>query len=964
MRRIVARRGVPDPDTLLDSAGIFASPARSQAPAPSGAINRYDSARMARNQDIDDDPEDRDDADDEDEGLDEADGTGRGWRRRFLGWGLVAVAIGMGFLIPYTLYLNHQVSVRFGQLRWQVPTRVYARPLQLAPGIAMDARTLKTELEAASYRDDGQGERPGMYSVKGARWRIANRGYQDVGGLVGPSRIEVTVSGGRVQSVRDLARGSAVKSARLDPARIATLYGQKQEERRLVRISEVPPLLTDSLQAVEDRDFARHHGIDPSGMARALWVWIKSGGEIKQGGSTLTQQLARSGLLGIGKEQTYTRKFNEILYALIIDARYEKGVILEAYLNQVDIGQRGSQAIHGFASGAEFYFGRHLDDLSTEHIALLVALVKGPSWYNPRKQPERALERRNLVLAKMLETGIIDQKEYDRAAKAPLGVTDVPGSMVANRFPAYVDLVRRQLARDYSEEELQGAGLTVLTGMSPSAQAYAEGAVTRAMKALGTARRPPLQAGVVVTDVHSGEVVAVIGSRSFDEHGFNRAVQAQRPVGSLLKPFVYLLALAQPDKYSLASTVDDSPVSIVLDNGKRWKPGNSDGRSHGTVRLIDALAQSYNQSTVRIGMDVGPQRLSDLLRTLAGIDAGQNPSLILGSLDQSPYAMAQLYQFLASGGEIQPLHAVRGVLDANGKALNRYDAEPKPAQAGDAVAARLVTSALQQAVTSGTGRQLMSDGLGRLQPAGKTGTSNDSRDSWFAGWTGDHLAVVWVGNDQNASTGLYGATGAMRVWSGLFSRLPTAPLQVGSKGIDWQWVADGHTTDAGCPGARRIGFVTGFAPAYQPCLLTEPESIDGVEGGEGDGSGNEGFWGRIFGRGDGDAGSDDEQRQQERQNQDARDREEQERREQQMREGVRLQREQDQRYAEVRARDEAYRQQQQRDQAYREAREREYRERRQREDADRREQERREQERRDQQRGMRPSGSAIEARVA
>jgi penicillin-binding protein 1B len=852
---------------------------------------------MARNQDIDDDSEDRDDDyEDEDEAHD-AGGEGRGLRRRVMGWAVVAVAIGLGFLIPYTLYLNHQVTLRFGQLRWQVPTRVYARPLQLAQGMAMDARTLKTELDAASYRDDGKGERPGTYGSKGGRWQIANRGYQDIGGKIGPSRIEVAVSGGRVLSVRDLTRNRAVKSAKLDPARIATLYGQKQEERRLVRIAEVPSKLTDTLQAVEDRDFARHIGIDMSGMARAAFLWVTSFGKTKQGASTLTQQLARSGLLGIGKEQTYSRKFNEILYALIIDARYEKGVILEAYLNQVDIGQRGSQAIHGFASGAEFYYGRQLDDLTTEQIAMLVGLVKGPSWYNPRKQPARALERRDWVLAKMLETGIVDKKEYDRAIKTPLGVTGVPGSMVANRFPAYVDLVRRQLARDYSEEELQGAGLTVLTSMSPSAQAYAEGAVTRTMKALGTSRRPPLQAGVMVTDVHTGEVVAVIGSRSFDEQGFNRAVQAQRPVGSLLKPFVYLLALAQPDKFSLATPVDDSPITITLDNGKRWNPGNSDGRSHGTVRLIDALAHSYNQSTVRVGMAVGPQRLSDLLRTLGGIDAGQNPSLILGSLDQSPYAMAQLYQFLASGGEIQPLHAVRGVLDANGKALNRYDDAPKPAQAGDAVAARLVTSALQEAVSSGTGRQLISDGLGRLQPAGKTGTSNDSRDSWFAGWTGDHLAVVWVGNDQNASTGLYGATGAMRVWSGLFSRLPSAPLQVNSKGIDVQWVAGTHTTDPGCPGARRLGFVAGFAPPYQPCVLAEPDGSENADGTAADEGAQQGFWSRIFGLGQRDAGDEAEQRQRqqdereererqarqdeedERDEQDRRDREEEERRE-------------------------------------------------------------------------------------
>jgi penicillin-binding protein 1B len=246
------------------------------------------------------------------------------------------------------------------------------------------------------------------------------------------------------------------------------------------------------------------------------------------------------------------------------------------------------------------------------------------------------------------------------------------------------------------------------------------------------------------------------------------------------------------------------------------------------VRLLDALAQSLNRATVRVGMQVKPERLADLIHTLAGIEASSNPSLILGAVDESPYAMAQLYQFLASGGEIQPLHAVRGVLDREGKAVNRYDKAPAPAQAGDAIAARIVTSALQYAVTSGTGHQLVADGLGRLKPAGKTGTSNDSRDSWFAGWTGDHLAVIWVGNDQNQPTGLYGATGAMRVWSGIFSRMPSAPLDVPNKGIDWQWVVASHTTDAGCPGARRIPFVAGFAPAYEACVYAppEPDAID------------------------------------------------------------------------------------------------------------------------------------------
>ena len=770
------------------------------------------------------------------------------WRRRLITWALVAIALGLGFLIPYTLYLNKQVGERFGQLQWQLPTRVYGRPLLLKPGVAMDAATLKTELDSASYHP-GDGVREGTYSRDGGRWKISSRGFNDVDGAVPARRIEVVLAGGKVASLRDGARKQAIKAARLDPARIATLYGQKQEERRLVRINEVPELLVTGLQAVEDRKFNSHFGIDIGGMARAALVNITSG-DARQGASTLTQQLARSGLLGIGREQTFTRKGKEILYAMLIEARYDKATILEAYLNQVYLGQRGSQAIHGVAAGSEFWFGRDLRDLNTEQIALLVGIVKGPSAYDPRKNPEAATKRRNIALGEMHEAGLIDDAEYERARNAPLGVTKDPRATAANRFPAYVDLIRRQLARDYPADALVGAGLSVMSGMSPSAQAYAEGAVTSTLKALSNKRRPELQTGMVVTDVHNGDVVAVVGAREFTAHGFNRAVEAQRPVGSLLKPFVYLLALAQPTKYSLASWVDDSPVTVNLGKNKRWSPGNSDGRSHGTVRLIDALAQSYNQAMVRVGMDVAPERIAVLLNSLAGIEAEPNPALILGAVDQSPYAMAQLYQFLASGGEIQPLHAVRGVLDASGHAVNRYDKKPAPAQDGDAIAARLITIAGQHTVTNGTGRQLVADGLGRLSSAGKTGTSNDGRDSWYAGWTGDHLAVIWVGNDQNKATGLYGGTGAMRVWSAMFKRMPTAPLEVGDEGLDWQWVVGSNTTDPDCPEARRFAFVSGYAPAYTPCPIAQPEETFGGEEAVDEEAGERrGGWREFFGIG-------------------------------------------------------------------------------------------------------------------
>lgn len=774
------------------------------------------------------------DSDDIDDDFDDPPQGGHPWRRRLITWTMAAVALGLGFLIPYTVYLNHQVTQRFGELRWQVPTRVYARPLVLVPGAALDTATLKTELDAAAYREDGKGEAAATYAADGGRFTISSRGFNDVDGRVAPRRLEVVVSGGRIASLRDATSRKALKAARLDPARIATLYGQKQEERRLVRMEDTPDLLVTGLQAVEDKDFNRHHGIDLSGIARAVWVTVRSGGEVRQGASTLTQQLARSGLLGIGKEQTVTRKLNEMLYALIMEARYDKRTIFEAYLNQVYLGQRGSQAIHGMSSGAEFWFGRDLSSLESEHVALLIGLVKGPSYYDPRRNPERALDRRNFVLGKLHQAALIDDAEYQRALKAPLGVPKQPGLVAANRFPAYIDLVRRQLGHDYPESALQGAGLSVMSGMSPSAQAYAEGSVTRTLKSLENKRRPELQAGLVLTDVHNGDVLAVVGSRDVAEPGFNRALEAQRPVGSLLKPFVYLLALAQPDRYSLASWVDDSPVTVQLGRGRNWNPGNADNRSHGTVRLIDALAHSYNQATVRVGMQVGPERLTQLINVLAGIKADANPSVILGSTDQSPYAMAQLYQFLASGGEIQPLHAVRGVLDPQGRLLKRYDKTPAPAQEGDSIAANLISIALQQVVSSGTAQRLNADGLGRLQPAGKTGTSNDGRDSWYAGYTGDHLAVVWMGNDKNEQTGLFGATGAMRVWSGIFSRLPSAPLRVDNKGVDWQYVEATGTgaTDETCPGARRFPFVVGYAPAFAPCAppVAEP-SAEGEGGG-------------------------------------------------------------------------------------------------------------------------------------
>ena len=738
------------------------------------------------------------------------------WLKRLLPWALAAAGLMLGFLVPYVWYLDQRVQAEFEGLAWQVPTRVLARPLELKAGLPMSPEALELELVAARFLDDGDGTRPGTYERDGAQFAIGTRGFLDLDGRVPPQRFEVTIARGRIDKLT--SRGAAVERARLDPARIATLYGNKQEERRLVRLQDVPPLLITTLQAVEDRDFKTHHGVDFSGMLRALIFNVREG-ELRQGASTLTQQLVRN--LYLTRERNFSRKAREILYSLIIEARFDKRRILEAYLNQIYLGQLGGQAVHGVAAGADFWFGRELDQLQPADIALLVGLIRGPSYYDPRRQPERALQRRNIVLKQMHETGLIDDAELKRSLARPLAVT-ATASLSRDRYPAFMELVREQLARDYPVEALRGAGLAVLTTLAPAAQGYAERAVAEQLKALTQPKRPELQAGLVVSDTASGEVVAVVGAREADTHGFNRAITARRPVGSLLKPFVYLLALAQPGRYSLATMVEDAPIEVRMSGNKRWNPDNSDNVSHGWVTLQDALSRSYNQATVRVGLDIGVDRLARLIKVLAGIEADANPSLVLGAVDLSPLQMAQAYQFLASGGQVQPLRAVRAVLDDQGKTVNRYDTELEPAISGDAVAARLVSIALQETVRSGTGRRLIDDGLGGLAPAGKTGTSNDSRDSWFAGYTGSHLAVVWVGNDQNEPTGLYGATGAMRVWSTLFKRLPTAPLRVPTQGLESAWVdvENYAQTDEDCPDARHFVFVQGYLPdEYERCPM-------------------------------------------------------------------------------------------------------------------------------------------------
>jgi len=732
----------------------------------------------------------------------------RAWRwLRAPAWLGLGLAIGFG--IPYAIYLDHLVREQFASLTFAQPSRVYARPLLIMPGGRLTEDALVRELEASRYRATPDAIQTGSYTRASSKFTVATRAFRGAHGSEPARRFVVTIQKGSIATLADAASGARLERAWLDPARIATLYGPKQEERRLVRAEDVPPLLIATLQAVEDRNFKHHFGINPLAILRAAWVNF-SAGEVVQGGSTLTQQLVRN--LFLSRAQTLWRKANEAALALTIEARYSKQRILDAYLNEVYLGQQGAQAVHGFAAASEFHFGRELSALSAPDIALLVGMVQGPSLYDPRRYPERARARRDVVLRVMEETGLINSFDRAVASKSALAVS-ARGALPRNRYPAFVELVRAQIRSDFPDATLSSDGLAILTTLSPSAQYYAEAAVIERMKAMGKSATK-LEAAVVVTNAKTGAIEAFVGGRDSDKPGFNRALNAARPIGSLVKPFVYLVALAQPKQWSLASRLEDRAVGLKLPNGQVWKPANVDQVEHGRVMLIDALARSYNLATVRLGLEVDVRKVARVLEALIpGAAVPPHPSLLLGAVDLSPYQVAQAYQYLASDGRPQPLSALEAVLAVDGRSLTRYE---HPLAQGELVAAsRLVGFALQEAGRSGTAKTLGGLGLGHLAVAGKTGTSNDQRDSWFAGYTGTHLGVVWIGADDNTQTGLYGATGALRIWAALFAKLPTTPLKVDvgdNPQLAWVDPALGRSVDAGCHGARQLPFAVGFEP--------------------------------------------------------------------------------------------------------------------------------------------------------
>ncbi len=735
------------------------------------------------------------------------------WRlfrwQMWLGWFLKFALVGCVIFAVVAVYLDSHVRNKLTERLWQAPAQVYSRALHLYPEMPITLEDFQRELDLLGYRSTSELQQPGEVVRQKTKFRVYRRAFSFEDKAEPAQQLYVHISDSRIVDLRD-GKNNPVDLARMDPVSLGSMF-ITDEDRVLVQLKDVPPLLTKTLLLVEDRNFYNHFGLSPRGILRATLANVRAGHTV-QGGSTLTQQLVKNVMLS--NERSLWRKVKEAVMSILVEYHYDKETILEAYLNEIFLGQEGPRPIHGFALASRHYFNRPLDELRSDQIAMLVGLVKGPSQYNPWSRPDKAKERRDLVLKLMADGGIIDHKEYQAAVKRDLSLAKKKAQ--DSLHPGYLDLVRRQLRRDYQEHDLQVKSLRIFTAFNPLAQWHAERSLERTLKQLDP-KDKGLEGAMVVTDIVSGEVIAVVGGRDMHFAGFNRALDALRPIGSLVKPAVYLSAL-ESKRYTLISKLDDGPLDVKIPGG-RWQPKNYDKQFHGEVPLHLALADSYNIATARLGLDLGvPKVLATIQRLGVERELPVVPAVLLGAGALSPLEVAVMYQTIAAQGVSAGLRSIRAITDVEGIPLARYP--QKPVQAVSPAAIHTLQYALQEVMTAGTGRAARNV-LPNLRVAGKTGTTDDLRDSWFAGFAGDYLAVVWMGRDDNKSTGLSGSTGALKAWMAFMA--DTSHVDMGyeaPEGVNYIWVNEeaGLVSGENCAGAKYIPFIEG----------TEPTTTDGT----------------------------------------------------------------------------------------------------------------------------------------
>jgi penicillin-binding protein 1B len=708
------------------------------------------------------------------------------------------------------LYAARALS-RFERVEARRSTLLYAAPPILKPGVNVTALDLAGLLGRLGYRETKGAGGPGQFARTDGAWDIRVDG-------TAAGRVTLSVAGNRITRLR---RGGAdVESVALPPELLASAGADMGESIRPVRLADVPADLRAAVLATEDVRFYEHGGVDPRGILRAMWTNVRKG-RVAEGGSTITQQLVKSRLLT--PERTLSRKIHEALLSTVLEWRYGKDQIFEAYLNEVYLGQSGGSSVRGIGAAARAYFGKEIHQLTLPESALLAGMIRAPNSYSPVSNPERARERRDVVLARMRELEKISEADYRKARKEPVRARKAPADGLT--APYFVDYVRAELERATDVELANQHGLRVYTTLDPVLQRLAEAAVVRGLDRLETSRprlrrknqEERLQAAMIVLDPASGQVRALVGGRDYRTSQFNRAVLARRQPGSAFKPFVYLAAITprrDGPLFTAASMLDDSPLTMVVD-GKPWTPKNYDERYQGPVTVRRALEGSINTATVRLAQAIGLPAVIDTARAL-GVEGDLKPvpALALGVFEITPLQLARAYLPLANGGLAPAGGVVDTLTDDAGAALWSAGRESRPVIG--APEAYVMTSLLEGVINAGTGAAARSLGVPGAV-AGKTGTTNEGRDAWFVGYSRNLLALVWIGFDDGTPAGLSGAEGALPIWSEFMRQAldvyPAGPFAeptgITHAKID---LTNGRTATAYCPLVATEVFLAGTEP--------------------------------------------------------------------------------------------------------------------------------------------------------
>ena len=703
-------------------------------------------------------------------------------RRSFKSFLLKVAFSGAVLTVFYGGYLDWQIRSKMDGQIWRLPAEVYSRieSVKISDNLAFD-EVIQILLDN-EYRQTTMVAAPGDFKLEDDTIVVLRRAFPFPDKPEPQRVLRLRFVDNKLNRIEDLVSVKAINEFRLAPKLIAMLESDN-EDRLAIPLQNYPRLLIDALILTEDRRFYDHYGINPVGIIRALITNIRAGQTV-QGGSTLTQQLVKN--LFLSSERTITRKANEALMSLLLDWRYDKNRILETYLNEIYLGQNGDTQIHGFELASQFYFGRSIREISLDQIALLVGMVKGPSLYNPWRNPQNALERRNVVLKLMLEHKMIGDELYQLLSQRPLGVQQK--GQISRKYPSFIQTLQADLRRELGEHKISSLlGARIFTTMDLKQQAQAENAVVNTVSQLQLkTKNPYLEGAMIVADYRVGEIRAVVGGLQTQYAGFNRALMAKRQIGSLVKPSIYLTALSNPEQFRLNTPINNQPITINVKGSPPWQPRNYDKKYSGSVMLMDALARSLNIPTVNIGMKVGLSKVIDTQKAMGwdNVEIPKVPAMLLGAYTISPYDVTKLYQTIANQGGRIELTTVDTITDRQGNIIYQHDKTAKQVVPQEAAFQTLF--AMQQTVERGTARSLQND-YADLRLAGKTGTTNDARDTWFVGIDGKNISTVWLGRDDNGETKLTGASGALQIYKDYLSHTYIEKLKL-NKPANMKWV--------------------------------------------------------------------------------------------------------------------------------------------------------------------------------